>query len=309
MEGILNILKPPGMTSHDVVGWVRKLTGIKRVGHTGTLDPAASGVLVVMLGRATRAAQFLVDQDKEYRAEAVFGAETDTQDAAGKVVALGNASGLTPEDVLRILPYFRGKIEQVPPLVSAVHHRGKRLYELARAGKAVEVSPRSVEVYTLELLKGDWGGNRPRALFHVSCSKGTYVRAIITAMGRALGCKAYLGFLLRTRVGMFTIGAAQTLEELAALNAAVGLCGVIIPVNKALGQLPAIALKPSAVKAVKSGSRLYPAGIENCAELYAAGTMVRLVNEEELVAVARVECLEDGRTAYKPVWVCSIPAE
>ncbi|MEW6182543.1 MAG: tRNA pseudouridine(55) synthase TruB [Bacillota bacterium] len=309
MEGVLNVLKPPGMTSHDVVNRVRRLTGVKRVGHTGTLDPTAAGVLVILLGRATRAAQFMADHDKEYRAEAVFGVETDTQDAAGKVVAVGDASGLSAEDVLRVLPCFRGAIEQAPPMVSAVHHRGKRLYELARAGETVEVPPRRVEVYTLDLIKGDWGSKRPRALFHVSCSKGTYVRTIITAVGRALGCRAYLSFLLRTRVGGITIGTAQTLEELESANAAAGLSGVIIPVNEALGRIPAVTIKSSAVKAVQSGSRLYPAGMEGETERFAAGTAVRLVYEEELVAVARVECLDDGRTAYKPVWVYSVSAE
>ncbi|RJX20056.1 MAG: tRNA pseudouridine(55) synthase TruB [Ammonifex sp.] len=306
MEGILNVLKPPGMTSHDVVDWVRGLTGVKKVGHTGTLDPGAGGVLVVLVGRVTRAAQFFVTEEKEYLAEAVFGAETDTQDAFGRIVVRGEASHLTPEDVAGILPRFRGEITQVPPLVSAVHHGGKRLYDLARAGQAVEVPPRTVEIRSLEMIRGEWGTKAPRVLFRVCCSKGTYVRALITDIGKALGCPAHLGFLLRTRAGGFTITSSSTLEEFAALKAEGNLERACVNIGDALAHLPAVEVKDSAIKAVRSGSRVYPAGVAGEIEELNPGVFVRLVAGADFLAVARVDCPENGRTILKPVWVHSV---
>ena len=209
---------------------------------------------------------------------------------------------MTADDLLNVLPGFRGKLAQSPPSVSAVHYRGKRLYELARAGCRVKVAPRTVEVYTLELLRGKWGIENPRALLDVSCSKGTYVRTLIADIGKTLGVGACLGFLLRTRVGRFTVARAQTLEELAALKAEGRLAEVVIPANDALKHLPAVTVKPSAVRAVRSGSRLYPAGVLTGTGSFSAGMLVRLDCNQELLAVARVEAAE-RRTVFRPVWV------
>lgn len=304
LHGVVNVLKPPGMTSHDVVDWMRELLGLKKVGHTGTLDPGACGVLVLLLGRATRAAQFIAD-DKEYRAEAVFGIETDTQDAWGRITASRDASGLKPEDVASVLARFRGKIYQVPPPVSAVHYRGKRLYELARSGKVVTPPPRMVEVYSLTLLGGEWGKKHPRAFFHVVCSKGTYVRTLVAEIGKALGVGATLSFLLRTRVGSFTVATAHTLEELAALKREKKFATALISVSEALKHLPAVAVKPAALKAVRSGSPLYSPGVLGFPEVTEPGMLVRLVMDQELLAVARVELTPGGALYLKPVWVCS----
>lgn len=302
MEGILNVLKPPGMTSHDVVNRVRRLAGLKKVGHAGTLDPEASGVLVVLLGRATRLSQFLTAADKEYRAEAVFGVETETQDVFGQVLRYTDASHLTPDEVLGVLPGFRGQITQVPPSVSAVHYQGRRLYELARAGQRVEVAPRTVQVHALELLGGEWGVKNPRAFFRVSCSKGTYIRTLLADVGKVLGVGACLGFLLRTRAGRFTVAEAHTLEELAALEAGGRLAEAVIPARELFRDLPAVAVKPSAVKTVRSGGRLYPAGAAADTGAFAPGVLVRLVHGEEFLAVARAEAA-DGRVVFQPVWV------
>lgn len=291
------------MTSHDVVNWMRRLSGLKRVGHTGTLDPEASGVLVILLGRATRIAQFIVAEDKEYRAEAILGVETDTQDAAGKVVKRGDASWVTPEDVLNVLPRFTGRLSQVPPPVSAVHYQGRRLYQLARAGQMVEAPPRAIEVHRLRLVRGEWGDRNPRLLFDIACSKGTYVRTLVADIGKVLGTGACVGFLLRTRVGGFTAATAYTLEEMSALQASGRLESIVIPVEDALGHLPQVEVKPSAVKSVRSGSKLYPSGSVTDTGLLEAGTLARLVAGRELLAVARVECSADGRAVLKPVWV------
>ncbi|MGQ9512315.1 tRNA pseudouridine(55) synthase TruB [Thermodesulfitimonas sp.] len=302
VDGVVNVLKPPGMTSHDVVAWVRRLVELKRVGHTGTLDPGAAGVLILLLGRATRAAQFIAD-DKEYRAEAVFGIETDTQDAWGRITACRDASGLRPEDVAAVLPSFSGRINQVPPPVSAVHYQGERLYKLAWAGKVVEVPPRTVEIYSLRLLDGKWGQKHPRALLHVACSKGTYIRTLVAAIGKALGYGATLSFLLRTRVGCFEVGAAYALEELAALKAEGRLEEAVIPVSEALAHLPAVVVKPSAVKAVRCGGRLYPAGTVDFGGALEPGALVRLVAGQDLLAIARLELTANEEIAFKPVWV------
>uniref|UniRef100_A0A7C1IXQ7 tRNA pseudouridine synthase B n=1 Tax=Ammonifex degensii TaxID=42838 RepID=A0A7C1IXQ7_9THEO len=302
VDGVVNVLKPPGMTSHDVVDWMRRLTGLKRIGHTGTLDPGACGVLVLLLGRATRAARFLAD-DKEYRAEAIFGIETDTQDIYGKVTAIRDASALRPEEVTAVLPRFLGRVNQMPPPVSAVHYRGERLYRLARTGKIVTPPPRTVEIYSIEVLSGKWGCKHPRVLLHVACSKGTYVRALVAEIGRILGYGATLSFLLRTRVGCFAVGGAYALEELAALGAEGRIEEAVIPVAKALNHLPVVTVKPSAVKAVRSGGRLYRAGTVGFEGSLPSGTLVRLVAGQDLLAVARLELATEETIAFKPVWV------
>ncbi|WP_205664661.1 tRNA pseudouridine(55) synthase TruB [Ammonifex thiophilus] len=302
MIGVLNVLKPPGMTSHDVVDWLRHLTGEKKVGHAGTLDPDACGVMVLLVGKATRAAQFLVAEDKEYRAEVVFGVKTDTLDLSGQVLACQDASRLTPEAVAEVLPRFTGSIWQKPPMFSAVRHKGKRLYELARAGREVEVPPRQVEVYSLQLLKGDWGKRHPRAWLHVHCSKGTYVRSLVADLGEALGTGACLGFLLRTRVGRFGIEEAYTLEELAGLKGEGKLTQALIPLAEALGYLPAIEVGEEGAKRIKNGGFLSPA---HClaGEWPPQGTHVRVMGAGELLALALAESLPSGRKILRPVWV------
>ncbi|ACX52752.1 tRNA pseudouridine synthase B [Ammonifex degensii KC4] len=302
MIGVLNVLKPPGMTSHDVVDWLRRLTGEKKVGHAGTLDPDACGVMVLLIGKATRAAQFLVTEDKEYRAEAVFGVRTDTLDLSGRVLACQDASWLTPEAVAEVLPQFTGSIWQKPPMFSAVRYKGKRLHELARAGQEVEVPPRRVEVYSLQLLKGDWGKRHPRVWLHVHCGKGTYVRSLVADLGEALGTGACLGFLLRTRVGRFGIGEAYTLEELARLKEEGKLAKALIPLAEALGHLPAIEVGEEGAKRIKNGGFLSPA---HClaGKWPSEGTHVRVMGAGELLALALAESLPSGQKVLRPVWV------
>lgn len=213
MDGILNILKPPGMTSHDVVDFVRGAYHTRRVGHTGTLDPSAAGVLLVCVGRATRIAQFLADRDKSYRAELTLGATTDTQDADGRVLTQVDASEIGEADVRAALEALLDIREMIPPMHSAVREGGRRLYELARAGKSVLRRPRPVAVREVKFVAMT-SGARPRVLFDVTCSKGTYVRSLCAAVGERLGCGAHMSFLLRTRVGSHDIANAVTLEAI-----------------------------------------------------------------------------------------------
>lgn len=211
MDGFLNVLKPPGMSSHDIVGAVRRILREKRVGHGGTLDPAAAGVLPVAVGRATRLIEYLSMADKSYRAELLFGMETDSGDDTGRVIASCEDFVMPAEERLReILGSFQGVITQVPPKYSAIKIDGRRACDLTRQDVPVEMPARQVEIYRLELL-----ARRDRTmLIETDCSKGTYIRTLCADIGRAAGIPATMSFLLRTRAGGFHLRDACTLEEL-----------------------------------------------------------------------------------------------
>jgi tRNA pseudouridine55 synthase len=220
MHGVINFLKPPGMTSHDAVAFVRRIAGTKRVGHTGTLDPAAAGVLPICIGQATRLVEYLQEGTKEYIAEVTFGQETDTLDAMGEVVSTGDASHVTEQTLCDVLEEFRGTIQQTPPLYSAIKQGGKKLYELARDGvqeSEVEIQSREVTISQLHLTRfvaSDVSTQEPRAMLHIECSGGTYIRSLVRDIGRALGCGATMTFLVRTRNGFFSIDDARTAEAI-----------------------------------------------------------------------------------------------
>jgi len=212
-EGLLNMLKPPGMTSHDVVERVRRIVRERQVGHTGTLDPAAAGVMVLMVGATTKLSGHLTAQGKVYRAEITFGAATETLDGEGAVTERADASALTAEAVADALAELVGPMEMLPPMHSAVRLDGKRLYKLARRGESVEVEARAVTVERFELLDFT-SGPLARALAEVECSSGTYVRSLAAMAGELVGLPAYLSFLVRTRVGTQVIDNALTGTEL-----------------------------------------------------------------------------------------------
>ena len=210
MDGILNIDKPWGKTSFSMVAMVKRLTGERRVGHAGTLDPAATGVLPVCLGRGTRVIEFLVDATKAYRAEIELGVATDTYDASGRIVQRGDASGISQDQLESVLSSFCGLIRQTPPMYSAVKYQGKPLYELARAGITVERRSRLAKVHRLELIA--W--QPPVVSIEVVCGKGTYIRSLAYDLGQALGCGAYLKSLTRLRCGLFDIRDAVSVPQL-----------------------------------------------------------------------------------------------
>lgn len=214
ISGILNILKPPGMTSFDVVGFLRKILRIKKIGHTGTLDPAASGVLPVCIGQATKAIEFMTDKDKLYRAELTLGSVTDTQDSTGEVLDKRDINA-SEEDVRNVIASFSGKYRQVPPMYSAVKINGKKLYELARSGVTVEREAREVEIYSTKVLdiKYNRQGRPEKILFDAHCSKGTYIRTLCADIGEKLGCGGHMSFLVRMKAGNFDISDALTLQE------------------------------------------------------------------------------------------------
>ena len=210
IDGIFNLSKPCGKTSFDIVAAVRRISGERRVGHAGTLDPAATGVLPICLGQGTRIIEFLMDTRKTYQAEIELGTVTDTYDAEGRIINQRDASHITKEQLLEVLPRFRGPISQLPPMYSAVKQQGRPLYELARAGKEVVRTPRTVELFRLELL--EW---HPRTFtVEVECSKGTYIRSLAYDIGEALGSGAYLKGLARLKSGPFCLDDALTLEDL-----------------------------------------------------------------------------------------------
>jgi tRNA pseudouridine55 synthase len=216
MHGVLNILKPPGMTSHDVVVAARRILGIKRIGHTGTLDPAAAGVLPLCVGRAARLVEFLQGQDKVYRGEITLGIVTDTQDGTGKIIRETDDFAISREELIEASRRLQGPIEQLPPMTSAVRVKGERLYELARRGQEVARKPRQIHIYSWHFspTQGSLTKNS-RVMFDIHFSKGTYVRTAVHDLGELLGCGAHLSFLLRTRSGPFHLDTAVTLEELA----------------------------------------------------------------------------------------------
>lgn len=211
MNGILILNKPKGKTSHDMVYFVRRLFGERKVGHTGTLDPDATGVLPICIGAATRASEFIMNHNKCYRAEMVFGKATDTQDVSGSVISESDVR-VSRELLLGTIEGFIGQTEQIPPMYSAVKVGGQRLYKLARAGVEIERKPRIVNIYSIELLSFD--EKMQTAQIDISCSKGTYIRTLIDDIGRKCGAYAYMSSLIRTKSGLYTIDDAYSPEEL-----------------------------------------------------------------------------------------------
>ncbi len=232
-DGILNLNKPLGPTSHDVVRRVRTLAGVRRVGHAGTLDPLATGVLLVCVGKATRVAEYLVATRKVYAARVRLGVATSTFDAEGDAVSESPVD-VTRAQIEAALAPFRGKILQVPPMYSAVKHRGVPLYRLARRGIEVTRQPRPVEIFRLDLIAWE----APDALLEVTCSPGTYVRALAHDLGQAMGCGAHLAALTREASGSFLLEDAITLEELAVVASEGRWCDHLLPIDAALSGFP-----------------------------------------------------------------------
>jgi tRNA pseudouridine55 synthase len=210
IDGILIVDKPQGMTSHDVVDFIRKRFGIKKAGHAGTLDPMATGVLVMLLGKATKLSNELMAHDKEYHAEMILGQSSDTGDAWGKLEGADTNIELSSERINEAFRKFTGEIYQTPPMYSAVKHNGKKLYELARKGITVDVKPRKITIEKIEIIRM----SLPQIEFKVRCSKGTYIRQLCIDIGRELGYGAHLSKLRRTRSGDFRIEQAVRMDEL-----------------------------------------------------------------------------------------------
>ena len=250
MDGILIIDKPAGMTSHDVVNHVRRILKTKRVGHTGTLDPFATGVLVLLVGKATRLAQFVDKATKEYVAEIRFGFATDTSDLTGKALGKDTGINFSAADLEKALDKFRGEIEQIPPMYSAKKLGGKKLYEHARKGEAIERKPSKVTIDELTILETNLNSSEPAARIRVVCSAGTYIRALAEDIGKELGTGAHLTALRRTIAGEFTLADSISLEELEAEDDPSGL---LLPIESLVSHLPIIQLPPERIASTLNG--------------------------------------------------------
>ncbi len=285
MDGILVVDKPAGITSFDVIRRLRPVLREKRIGHTGTLDPMATGVLPLCLGEATKIAPFLIENDKEYEAEVTLGEERDTQDATGRVVATGSTAGVDERKVRETLRAFLGDRMQVPPMHSAVKVGGERLYARARRGETVERTPRPIRIHSLEMLA--W--HPPRFTMRVSCSKGTYVRTLAHDIGQSLGCGAHLSALRRLRSGPFVLPQAVPLDQLVvwATQRREEIERRLVKPSKALAALPEVRLDARCERKARLGQ---PLTADDLATLgwskVEAGTRVRLTSPgDQLVAI------------------------
>lgn len=251
MNGILNIHKEPGYTSFDVVAKLRGICRQKKIGHTGTLDPAASGVLPVCLGNATRLCGMLTDKDKEYRAVLLLGRETDTQDATGRTLAIKPVE-ISQEQAIQAILSFEGGYDQIPPMYSALKVNGKKLCDLARAGKEVDRKSRSVVIHSIRIEEI----SLPRVTMTVCCSKGTYIRTLCHDIGQALGCGGVMETLVRTRSGQFKLEDARTLSQIEALAQEGRLQEILIPTDAVFVGYPALYVRQEWQRLAENGNAL-----------------------------------------------------
>jgi tRNA pseudouridine55 synthase len=250
IDGILNISKATGMTSHDVVAKIRKLLKQKRVGHAGTLDPAASGVLPVCVGQGTRVAEYLSESGKAYQAEIHFGIVTDTYDAEGTILRTNDATMLTQASIEEMLPQFLGQQMQMPPLYSAIKLQGQPAYKRMRAGEEISLTARPIEIYKLRIVS--W--QAPRLTLAIDCSKGTYIRSLAYDLGERLGVGAHLSALVRTRSGPFLLSESSTLEQIAEAVEHGTLTQLLTSADAVLQNYPALHLDIATVQQVLHGN-------------------------------------------------------
>lgn len=250
IHGVINVYKEQGFTSHDVVAKLRGIVGQKKIGHTGTLDPDAVGVLPVCLGRATKLCDMLTDKDKVYEAVMLLGVETDTQDVTGQVLKTYDTTGLTEKQVRDAVAGFEGDYDQIPPMYSALKVNGKKLYELAREGKTVERAARRVQIFDIEILNIEL----PRVKMRVHCSKGTYIRTLCHDIGQRLGCGACMEKLTRTKVSRFEIKDSLALAQIEALKKENRLPEIVIPIDQMFVDYVRITVSGEAARLAYNGN-------------------------------------------------------
>ena len=252
IHGIINVYKEKGFTSHDVVAKLRGIVGQKKIGHTGTLDPDATGVLPVCLGKATKLCDLLTDKNKTYEAVLLLGKTTDTQDITGEVLEEKSTEALTEEKVREAIEGFIGDYEQIPPMYSALKVNGKKLYELDREGKVIERKARPVKILDIQILEIDL----PKVRMEVSCSKGTYIRTLCHDIGEKLGCGGCMESLIRTRVSTFRIEDAKMLDEIETLKQEGKLAELLVPLDAMYTSYPKITVKDDWKAFAKNGNPL-----------------------------------------------------
>ena len=287
VNGILVVDKPAGISSNDVVQQAKRLFGAQKVGHTGSLDPLATGVLPLCFGEATKFSQYLLDADKKYWAQVRLGITTETGDADGEVIAQADASSVTPAHAVAALETFVGEIEQIPSMYSALKHQGQPLYKLARKGIEVERAPRQVSIYSAELLQFSEASIELR----VHCSKGTYIRSLAEDLGAALGCGAHVSALRRLAAGPYEEGQATTLAELCETNDMQEMDALLLPVSSAVDSWPAVRLHEDTAHYVRQGQpvQVAHAPTDGWVQIF------ELAEEDRFLGVG--EILTDGRVA------------
>lgn len=285
MEGFLNVNKSSGMTSFDVIRYLKKvLPSATKMGHLGTLDPMAKGVLPIALGKATKLITYLEDEDKAYIAEMVLGGFSDTQDAWGRITYTGKTC-FKEDDLYSILERYTGFIEQIPPMYSAVHYNGKRLYELAREGIVVERKSRRVFIKELKLLDIDKQRDLPVIKLYVECSRGTYIRTLCHDIGFELGTGAYMADLVRVRSGVFRLEDACSLEDITDIDR---LETLILPLDYPLQNMEAYYLtSEKEIRAVQNGNRI------PCRSFRPGTDRVKLYKDNQLLAIANLQKVDD----------------
>jgi len=287
-DSIVNLFKPAGPTSFDMVWSVRKILGVKKAGHIGTLDPAADGVLPICLNRSTRIIQFLSPLQKTYRATLELGSETDTQDATGRKISTKDPSFVNQVMVKQVFQTFIGEQDQIPPMYSAKKKNGIPLYKLARNGINIARDPVKITVYSIDFIKKE----KDQVLFEVRCSAGTYIRTLSHDIGKKLGCYAHMVRLTRTKVGLFGLGRTLTLEELKDAYKEGSLPKKLLPLEEALNFLPAIRVKDEYLESVSHGVALSKCFLETIPDRFEPGHYFRVFgNNDKILAV--VEAVVD----------------
>ena len=291
MHGIVVLDKALGGSSNHALQLVKRLFDANKAGHTGALDPLATGVLPLCLGEATKVSQFLLDSDKAYRARIKLGVRTDTADSEGEVIETADAGAVTEAQIKSALTQFEGDIEQVPPMYSALKRDGQPLYKLAREGKTVEREPRAITVYSIELT--DFDPQSQELEIEVDCSKGTYIRTIADDLGQIIGCGAHIIALRRLKAGAFTLADSQSLEELEAAKQAGGFTAIdamLMPMDKAIDTLPAVHLPAYTAQFLKQGQAVQ-------VNKPPADGLLRLYEDEEFIGIGVIDV--DGKVAPK----------
>jgi tRNA pseudouridine55 synthase len=295
MNGIINVLKPPGMTSHDIIYFMRKRLKIKKIGHTGTLDPEAAGVLPVCVGKSTKAVQFITDKKKKYRATIKFGVKTETYDKYGTVIDTVAVNGIDMEKLQNALEDFRGVIKQMPPIYSAIKVAGKKLYQYALDEEAVLIQEREVEIYSIEIV--DYN-NKDEVVIDIECSKGTYIRSICYDLGMKMGCGAAMWQLVRLESTPFVIQNSYTLEEIDRAVESGTIDNMLLSVDIIFKELSMIEIKTTARSAAMNGCLIYGMGTIQDIEAYEDGIETRIYCDEEFLGIGTIKFNSEENRKY-----------
>ncbi|QQY80694.1 tRNA pseudouridine synthase B [Keratinibaculum paraultunense] len=289
MNGIINIFKPKGLTSHDIVNIMRRTIGINKIGHTGILDPNASGVLLLCIGKATRISEYLLNMDKEYVGELSLGLATDTLDIDGKVINY-SLKEVSEKEIYNAFDKFKGKILQEPPMYSALKHQGKKLYELARKGKVVKRAYREAFIYDMKILKNI---DNKKIIFYTKCSKGTYIRTLCDDIGKVLGTYGYMSYLMRIGVGNFKVEDSYSIDYIKSLSKK-DIKDIILPMDKALSHLDKLIMEDRYFEKLRNGARVSIS--KTMFNNYNKDSLLRIYSKDTFIGIGKV--IEENNTFY-----------